>query len=157
MADVEAPTGHPGLDYAQRNLRVNALYQEALDAREELVKDQDLLAKAREARRDIEFRLKDRAMEVASDERGKHPEMSATAMEAHLKRALHDDIAHRELKEQLDKAGLTVWQIEQDIDLDHADIKIATARLTELGGYLNYLAALKQYEMQAKLTPPSTS
>jgi hypothetical protein len=146
MADVEAPTGHPGLDYAQRNLEVNKVYAEAQEAREELVRDQAKLAQGREIKRDLEFRLRDREMEITSDERGKHPEMSQAAMDRHLKTAFHADDSYRELKEQLDRAGLAVWQVEQDIDLDHADIRIATARLTELGGYLNYLAALKQHE-----------
>lgn len=131
------------LKYAEEQLLVHEVYQGALAARASLDETLTELSKKRDVLRDKEFLLSDREMEVAADERGRHPDMSATAMEKHLKIALNNDDATRELREQIAHVRSDIEGLEYDRSMSEHDIKIACARMTELGGYLQYLAVIK--------------
>jgi predicted nucleic acid-binding Zn-ribbon protein len=132
------------LKYAEETLRVHAVHNEALAARATLEETLDELKTVRDKRRDLEFRIADCEQEVASDERGRHPDMSATAMEKHLKAALYKTDSWRNLREQLSKVIGDIEGLEHDKHLADTDIKIAISRMGELGGYLSYLAEVKR-------------
>jgi hypothetical protein len=131
------------LEYAEVKLGVHKVHTEALEARESLDKILTELGEARDRKRDLEFRLSDREQELATAEWVKHPDMAQNRMEKHLKAAFFADDAWRELREQLGKAAGDVEGSEYDRAIAEADIRIAVARMQELQGYLNYLAAVK--------------
>lgn len=132
------------LDYAEQQLGVHEVYEQARKARNDLDECLTRLSEARDKKRDLEFRLSDREMEIAADERGRHPDMSQAAMDKHLKQAFAQDDSWRELREQLSKVIGDAEGYEYDKAIHETDIRIAVARLQELGGYFNYLAAVKQ-------------
>lgn len=141
------------LNYAEVQLGVHKVYEAALDARSKLDKVLTELGDTRDRLRDHEFRLTDREMEVAADERGRHPEMSATAMEKHLKIALQNDDTVRELREQVSSIRSDIEGLEYDREILETDIKICVARMHELGGYLQYLSIVKDVAHRTEVTP----
>ena len=133
-----------GLTYAEEKLEVNSVYQNAIKHRDALDTVMTALAETRDQKRIIERQTADREMEILFEERSKHPEMSAAGMDKHLKLAHHADELLRDLRNQHVKAVNDLDGLEIDKSMLEVDIKIATARMIELGGYLQYLAVLKQ-------------
>jgi hypothetical protein len=131
------------IKYAEETLGVHAAFAASQTARDSLDKTLTALSETRDSLRDKEFLLSDREMEVASDERGKHPDMSAAGMEKHLKIALNNDDAVREFREQIARIRSDIEGLEYDKHIHEVDIKIACARMEELAGYFNYLAVVK--------------
>jgi hypothetical protein len=131
------------LTYAEEQLGVHSVYDEA---RENYVKLDNLmtdLGNARDKKRTLERDIQDREFEIMSDERSKHPEMSAASMDKHLKLAYHADPPLRVLREEHISIVNDLDGIELDKSALEIAIKIAVARLHELGGYFEYLAAIK--------------
>lgn len=139
------------LTYAETELGVNSVYLEVLSVRNKLDSTLTELSTARDKKRDLDERLQDREMEIRAEERARHTEMSAAAMDKHVKVALHNDDSVREYREQIQSTVSDIEGLEFDKSMHDTDIKIAVARLQELGGYLNYLAAIKQ---AALIKPP---
>jgi len=136
--------GSQGIRYAEDQLGVHSVYRDATFARSNLEAAIDEIYKARLRRREAEVKLADREMELASEEWGKNPDMSAAKMDQHMKVAKQTDPTCRELREEIFAATTRIEAQETSKALYEADIKIAVSRLQELGGYLNYLAAIKQ-------------
>lgn len=145
-----------GLMYAEDTLGVHKVYEDALAKRNDLDGCLTLLSDARDKKRDLEFRLHDAEMEVASQEYGKHPDMAQTRMDKHLKVAITQDDTCRELREQLHRATGDIEGLEYDRSVVEVDIKIAVSRMSELGGYLNYLAEIKRAAVSVKPTTPES-
>ena len=139
--------GLKALRYAEENLGVNAIFKECVEKREELDSLFTELSEARDKRRELEAAISDTELEVAADERGKHPDMSQAQMEKHLKIALHNNPKWRTSRSDLMELVGTIEGMEFDRSMLETDIKIAVARMQELGGYLQYLAAIKQSEV----------
>jgi hypothetical protein len=131
------------LDYAETQLGVTRVYEEALDKRNEFDELMTALGEARDKKRIVEGKIQDREFEVMGDERSAHPEMSAAAMDKHLKLAYHKDSFLQLLREEHTAVVNELDGLELDRAVLDVDIRIAVARLTELGGYLNFLAAIK--------------
>jgi hypothetical protein len=131
------------IKYAEETLGVHSVHEQALAARNQLDEVLTELGNKRDSLRDKEWALQDREMEVAGDERGRHPDMSATGMEKHLKIALQNDDATRELREQISHIRSDIEGLEYDRSIAEHDIKIACARMNELTGYFQYLAIVK--------------
>ena len=134
------------LDYAEQVLGVHSVYEEAKAARVELQSALDSLTGARMRKREYESALADREFELVTEERGKHPDMSVSGMEAHMRRIKNEDDACRELREQLMMVSAQIDAYETSKALAEADIKITASRLQELGGYLEFLAVIKRQE-----------
>lgn len=130
--------------YAEDDLGVNEVYKEALQCRGLLDDCLTNLSNKRDERRGLESQLDDAEMEVAADEWGKHPEMSAARMKDHYKVALSGDPTVRKIRGDLALVVSEIDGLEMDREIIRADINIAVARLGELGGLLNYFAAIKQ-------------
>jgi len=142
------------LEYAEDTLGVHDVYERANQAQDNLDATLTKIAEAKDKRRDLEARVTDREMIVTSDEWEKHPDMAVTRMDKHIKVALNNDTELRELREQLWRAISDIEGLEFDKTVAQNDINIATSRMTQLGGYLNYLAAVKQ--TAAKPEKPAT-
>lgn len=131
------------LKYAEDELGVHECYEKAVRARNDLDQCLTLISEKRDIKRDLEVRIADKEMEVAEDERSKHPDMSVTGMEKHLKIAYSNDGDIRTMKDELNKAISEIEGLEYDKIIHEADIRINTARMKELGGYFHYLAIVK--------------
>jgi hypothetical protein len=141
---------NPGLTYAEETLGVHSAYEKTIEARNSLDQLLTLMSEARDRKRDLEFRISDREVEVASNEWATHPDMAVTRMEKHVKAAFNDDTMLRELREQLSKTVSDIEGFEFDRSIHDTDIRIGVARMTELGGYFAFLAALKARETHDK-------
>lgn len=142
--------GNAALEYAEIKLGVHTVHESAVAARNSLDECLTRLSEARDLKRDLEFRISDREQELAADEYGKHPDMAQNRMDKHLKGAFYADDTWRELREQLSKATGDAEGYEYDRTVIEADIRIAVSRMSELGGYLQYLAAVKLAALASK-------
>ncbi len=142
-----ASKGLKALQYAENTLGVNSTYENLLGFRKKLDDALTELATLRDQKRDAEQAASDRELELVSEEHGRHPEMSVAAMERHLKLELPKDDELRDRRVGVSTTVSMIEGVEFDIRVIETDIRIAVARLTELGGYLNYLAAIKQTEL----------
>jgi hypothetical protein len=129
--------------YAEDTLGVHTILEAATAAREALDKVYDDLAKNKDDRRQAEHNLEMMELEIATEERVKHPEMSATAMKDHLKGACYGTKDWRDLRQEIVELVNKVDGLEYDRRIREKDIEIATARMNQMGGYLMYLGAVK--------------
>jgi len=133
-----------GISYAEDQLGVHRVYKDATFARTNLQAAVDEIYKARLRKREAEAALVDREMELAQEEWAAHPDYSAAKMDQHMKVAKHVDPICREHRRAIFDAITRMEAQDTSRVLYEKDIAIAVSRLTELGGYLNYLAAIKQ-------------
>lgn len=145
MTDEPSP-GLKALRYAEDNLGVNRVYDEACEQQSILSGLQDRLLAARSEKRRVEQTKADLEMEVVEEERRKHHDMSQAQMDKHLKVAFSNNGDIREARDYLSTLAGEIDFLEFEVDRAHQDIKIAVARMEELGGYLQYLAVVKHAE-----------
>lgn len=131
------------VSYAENELQVHAIHDKAIESRDELSQMLSELADMRNAKRQFELDLEMLELEIATDERVKHPEMSATAMKDHLKAAYYRSEQWRELRKKIVEICNSIEDEEADRRLTEKDIEIAVARMNELAGYLFYLGSVK--------------
>lgn len=131
------------LRYAEDQLGVHLVYNLATDDRNKLDGLLTDIGEARDKKRITERSIEDRQFEIMSRELATHPAMSAAAMDKHLKLAYHGDPDLQQLRAQHVAAVNDLDGLELDRAMVETDIKIAVARLNELGGYFEYLAAIK--------------
>lgn len=136
-------TGAKALRYAEETLGVHQVYQDAKMAREYLDTVLTELSKARDARRDTERDLHDLEMMLTLDERSKNPELSVAAFERHLKDVLWQNEPARRLRHEIHELASSIDGLEMDIKMAETDVRIAVSRMQELGGLLQFLAAIK--------------
>jgi hypothetical protein len=145
---VSKPSPTPearALKYAEETLQVHDVFDAALQARSALSEVAQKVSDLKSKRRSIEAEIHDREMDLTIEEAEKHS-MSVSAMERHLKIVFHKDETLRNLRASLDATIAEYSTAEVAVQLCEVDVKIAVARLAELGGYLNYLAAIKQQQ-----------
>lgn len=143
-------TTHPALAYAEGTLGVHEVYEEALALNSEL--DQLLNNKdtALDEKRTIDDQYVDREMEILIEERGKHPDHSQAAMDRHLKEVFHNDEDLKRLRLLKNAKAAEVSGIDLDIEYNKARRAVAVARMNELAGYFQYLAASKYGEIETR-------
>lgn len=140
------------LDYAEQVLGVHSVFEEVQLNRTNLDGLLGDLDKAHDTKRALQAAIEDRTYELLSAERGKHHDMSATALDQHMKVVRNRDEAMREYRSKLDAVTGEIQGLEYDAEMLRLQIKILVARMEELGGYLHYLAAIKQAETLTKAT-----
>lgn len=146
MSSAPTSPGLKGVRYAEDELNVHRIFEECVQAREKLDGILTDLSERRDKRRSAEEELRDREYEVAAEEWSKNPDFSATKMDQHLKRVRHMDPICHDLRQQVADSTSDIEGLEYDKAIAETDIKIAVARMHELGGYLYYLAAIKAAE-----------
>jgi hypothetical protein len=138
--------------YAEVELGVHEAWNEALRALNEARVYGDTIVNYRDKIRDLESRIAYREVVIVDEEWSKHPEMAVTRMDKHVKAAqlkdpelqeLHTDL--RNIKRLLDESELVKSGYE-------SLVRIESARMIELGGYLQYLAAAKTAQL-VRATP----
>lgn len=132
------------VEYAEKALQVHKVYEEAVAAEAELQTIHNELAQCKIKENSLQQNISDREMDLLSEERGKHPEMSQAGMERHLKLVLHVDTAYREMIRELMEVHDTQTAQNANRSITESKVRVLTARMTELGGYLHYLAAAKE-------------
>jgi|SRR5690242_73479 len=135
--------GNPSIDYAEDKLGVHAVYESAIQAREKLVDILASIVDARANKREFEALISDHEYNLIAQETGANPSMSQAALDRHMKVVIAQDDAHSELRGQLREVAKGIDLLETKKAVLEADIRIDSARLVELGGYLQYLAAVK--------------
>lgn len=144
---------HPALQYAESTLGVHEIYQEGRTALEALQNATNNLVGSQAKRRWLDDQIENREMDLLIDERGRHPDHSEAAFQRHLKEVYHTDDDLRSMREERAALAAVIFAAEAAVDSCKQTIKFTSARMEELGGYLNYLAAVKNAEAQMPLSP----
>lgn len=145
------------LDYAEQDLGVHAVHEQALKGRDSLDVALKALAFTQDRKRRITENLTVREAELGIEERGKHPDMAQGTMDKHLKHSIQKDAKHASLRKELADAISEAEGLENEITILKRDIDIAVARMNELGGYFSYLSAIKMEKIARSGTwPPAT-
>ena len=151
MADGVSPEVK-ALQYVE-SLGLNSVYEHALEVRKALEAQQQDLHNIKNRRRELEQFKADVEMEVVEAERAKHPDMSAAAMDKHLKVAFSNHSDLRGVRDEMFLITSQIEAIEMEMDRLHIDLKIDVARLHELGGYFQFMAVLKQVSASRESNP----
>ena len=131
------------LQYAEDVLGVHAVYAEVQDQVQRLDDLLGELDKARDARRLLEDEHADREVELIHEKRSAHPSMSDTRFKSEFKGWERTDGKLRELRGKLATVNADIQGLDYDLEITRARIRVGSSRMEELGGYLNYLAAVK--------------
>lgn len=137
---------NPALEYAEKYLGVHKVQEEAERLLDELNASLDALDAAQDARRELDEKISDHEMDILISERGKHPDHSEAAMSRHLKEIHHKDLKLRRLRHERNAKSGEASGLELDIEYTKYRLKVKVARMEELGGYFQYLAAVKNAE-----------
>lgn len=140
------------LKYAEDALGVHEVYREAIEAHQRVEEAATEIAQLRDRKRDVEFDIQMREIELSQLESGKHPEMSATAMNTHMRKVVWTDVKYLELKHALDRLQGQLDGAEATLKISENTVRIESARMIELGGYFNYLAVVKAAAKPSKPT-----
>lgn len=129
--------------YAEDTLEVHKILEATLDAHKDLDKVMTVITEKSDARRHVEQHMADREMEIITEERGKHADMSQAAMDKHVKSVLFGDDEWKKLRDELRELKNDLEGADADRKIQERAIEIGCARMNQLGGYFNYLAAAK--------------
>lgn len=132
------------LDYAELTLGVHKVFEEAKEKRQALADANLKMLDLRAARRGQEQYLEDLKMEVIEEERSTNPSESQAAFDRRIKVVFSNNGAIREGRDRLLYLAGDIETVEYEIEMLTKDIQIAVARMQELGGYLQFLAVIKQ-------------
>lgn len=142
---------NPALDYAESFLGVHRVQEEADTLLIELDALMTELDATIDKRRELDERLSNAEMDLLIEERGKHPDHSEAAFSRHLKEVTHKNESLRRLRQDRNAKSGIVTGLELDIDHVKWRLKVKIARMEELGGYFQYLAAVKNADRDRSL------
>lgn len=129
------------VEYAEVELGVHSTWTDAtarLDALQQALQTEHEAAQAIKQTKD---KLADREREIVTQTRGGFHELSDTAWKTKLKELVHDDPASKELRDSLRSHEASHDQAGADVRYHTQGVQLYTARITELGGLLNFYAA----------------
>ena len=148
-------TGRQALDYAERQLGVHKVYEEAQVAAARLTELREQLAKMRHDKGIREDAYLTAEYNFVAQTRTQMSELSQTAFDKAIKAAIHNEPSLRGVRADLAQMSSNIELTEVSIARARVDVEMAMARMTELGGYFAYLAAIKNAETQRLHVPPS--
>lgn len=129
--------------YAERDLGVHTVYERCQDLKCQLAFMIEEIVGLRHSKRESEALLADLEFELMSQQAAEHSDLSQAAFDRHMKMFLSKDETMRELRKSIREKQRAVDESEGRKSVLEADIRIECARMSELGGYLQYLAAVK--------------
>lgn len=154
-------TGRKALEYAERNLGVHKVYEEAQVAAARLAELRESVVTMRADRARAEQEYLDAEYDFVTTARADLQEMSQTAFDKHIKIAVHNHPKLRPLRADLAQRSTNLELQEAAVSRGRVDVEIAVARMSELGGYFAYLAAIKNAEtvkqQMSDNWPPATA
>lgn len=137
---------NPALDYAENVLGVHKVSEEANKLLMDLDEFTGMVDQAIDKRRTLDDAVEARKMDLLIEERGQHADLSQAAMDKRLKERYHTDGTLRTLRNAHAAAAAEASGLELDIEVLKYRIKVKVARMEELSGYFNFLAAVKNAE-----------
>lgn len=140
--------------YAENELGVHKVLEEANHARGEIVGKHTGLLAAKSERRRISEAILDREAEIWRELRSANPELSATALDGKAKLERRVDPELRTLRNGLSDAQFNEEAIELHIKDLNRKIDIATARMIQLGGYFPFLVKIMEHDAVAHQSTP---
>ena len=143
-------TGRQALEYAERHLGVHKVYEEAQVHAAKLAELRGQLATQRAEKATAEDEYQTAEYAFITDQRTQLAEMSQTAFDKAIKAAVHNEPNLRALRGALAQRSANIDQTEARVAQVRVDVEISLARMTELGGYFEYLAAIKRAETAEK-------
>ena len=131
------------VEYAEVDLKVHETFHDAWQVNEAhsaaVMRRVTQMQKLRECRDDIEYR----EHEIVTDLRGKYMDASEAALTRAVKLAFKDDTHLQSLSRMERVMQGEIDGTDAEIDSLKSTLKLLTARLSELGGLLNFYAAAK--------------
>jgi non-ribosomal peptide synthetase component F len=152
--------GNRGIKYAEEQLRVHDVYADALAGAHDADTSRRHLAMTRREKWQAEEAYTDAELEFIAAKRGDNPDMSQTAFDKYVKGEIHKNPDLRRMRAALADLNLELDATEAAIRRSQNQVDTAHSRMTELGGYLNYLAAIKAASAPAGQTenwPPDSA
>lgn len=140
------------LSYAENVLGVHEVFTETVSLVEELEGARLLLDKAQADRRGVESAIRYREVELIQEKRSTHPSMSDTRFKSEFRIWEIEDVELVNLRLKLEDNRFECDSLETQVEILRVKIKVGSARIAELGGYLNYLAAVKTQAEHSKKT-----
>lgn len=131
------------VQYAEDTLGVHAVYERCQKLKEELLTRTSEIASLRQQKRENEALQSDLEFELMSAQAAEHSELSQAAFERHMKMFLSKDKTMREIRRVVRETQARIDESDGIKSVLEADIRIECARMSELGGYLQYLAVAK--------------
>lgn len=132
--------------YAEHELEVHRVHTETQASKARLDGIQRDIATARDSKRRLEVRLEDVELDVLTEERGKHASQSATWLKEHVKGTVRKNEAWIRTRDEILTITNRIERLEYERSSAQRDIEIGVARMVELGGYFQYLSAIKMAE-----------
>lgn len=149
-----AETPKNPVQYAEQTLGVHTVYDQASALLAEVDGARaDVVRTAHELRR-LREQLADREADLVTDERVSNPDMSATAFEKHLPVAKQRDPELKKLRAQLIATQYDHDGFEAVVKVLDRKLDVAGARMAELGGLLQFFAAVKNASISVQAPPP---
>lgn len=148
--------GAKALQYAEDTLKVHSVYEEAQALAAEADTLRGEVTNLRKLKHTAEIIYLDAEYDFISDLRGANKDMSQTAFDKFAKQEIHRDPNLRAMRADLAEQSHKIEQAEANLATVRSRIEIASARMHELGGYLAYLAAVKEAENK-KIAPSAAS
>lgn len=127
---------------AEQSLGIQAVYDAAQASRNALDETLTLLADARDKRRNIEGEIADHETVVIQSVWVNNPELAQTRLDKLVKNEINQAKSLRDLRTQLNAVISEIEGLEYDKQMHETDIRIACSRMTELNGYLVFIASL---------------
>lgn len=143
MTQPDAPKPPNAVQYAQDTLGVHDVHNEANAALAALGAAQNTLNAATSEIRSLHEALADRETDLTMAERASNADMSQTAFDKYIKQVVQKDRDHADLRDTLVAAQNRRDDAEAQVRQAEMRIRIATARMEELGGLLAFYAAAK--------------
>lgn len=140
---------NPALAYAEETLGVHAVFAKALETQALVEQTTAKIPKLLSLKRHLAETIADREVEITSDERGRHIDLSQAALDRHLKEVFRTDAALIELRERAHINQSELDSEEYDLKALEHELRLLIGRMTELGGYFNYLAVTKYASVEA--------
>lgn len=128
------------IDYAE-SIGVNEVYADARAAEGALTQAQANLVATRNNVRVLEDRMGDREMELWTEHRSSFD--SQSAFDKGIKTIVNEDEQWRDIRKQLRAEQAQRDLAETDVHAADQAVRISTARMTEFGGLLSFLGAVK--------------
>lgn len=132
------------LAYAEETLKVHEVYEATRSQLEELDTLTSDLDKALDRKRELADKHEDGYVRLLGEKRGTHPEMSDTGFKTRLREWERDDPELAIIRADQNAVASEIQGLEFDIDMCKMRLRVGCSRMDELGGYLHYLAAVKQ-------------
>jgi len=132
--------------YAENQLGVHEVHERV----SRLLVDLDVLLadldKAQDRKRDLNERFSDREVELIDEMRSVHVSYSDTRFNSEMKLWRRKDKDLMRIQVEINTALSEIQGREYDLDIIKLRIRAGCSRMEELGGYLHYLAAVKEGE-----------